>query len=92
VTVSVASDVYFDPYDVTLNADPYPMFRRLREHAPLCCNEEHGFYALSRFDDVDRALVEYQTFSSARDVNFADCKLSPTSTARGWDTMPALLV
>ena len=66
MTVSAASDVYFDPYDVVLNADPYPMFRRLREDAPLYHNEEHDFYALSRFADVDDALVNYQTFSSAK--------------------------
>jgi cytochrome P450 len=66
VTVSAASDVYFDPYDVELNADPYPVFRRLREEVPLYYNQEHDFYALSRFDDVDRALVDYQTLSSAK--------------------------
>ncbi len=66
MTVSAANDVYFDPYDVQLNADPYPMYRRLREEAPLYYNEQHDFYALSRFDDVDDALVDYQTFSSAR--------------------------
>lgn len=66
MTVSAASDVYFDPYDVGLNADPYPMFRRLREEAPLYYNEQHDFYALSRFTDVDNAIVDYQTFSSAR--------------------------
>lgn len=66
MTVSAASDVYFDPYDIELNADPYPMFRRLREESPLYYNEQHDFYALSRFEDVDRALVDYQTFSSAR--------------------------
>ena len=66
MTVSAASDVYFDPYDVELNSDPYPMFRRLRDEAPLYYNEEHDFYALSRFDDVDGALVDYQTFSSAK--------------------------
>jgi len=66
VTVSAVSDVYFDPYDVELNADPYPMFRRLRDEAPLYYNEQHDFYALSRFGDVDRAIVEYQTFSSAK--------------------------
>src|SRR6516162_11468407 len=42
------------------------MCRRLREESPLYYNEEHDFYALSRFDDVDRALVDYQTFSSAK--------------------------
>ena len=63
---SALDDVYFDPYDVGLNADPYPMFRRLREEAPLYYNEQHDFYALSRFADVDDAIVDYQTFSSAR--------------------------
>jgi cytochrome P450 len=66
VTVSAARDVYFDPYDVELNADPYPMFRRLREEVPLYYNEQHDFYALSRFADVDDALVDFQTFSSAK--------------------------
>ena len=66
MTVSAPNDVYFDPYDVALNADPYPMFRRLREEAPLYYNEQHDFYVLSRFGDVDDALVDYQTFSSAR--------------------------
>jgi hypothetical protein len=36
VTVSATSEVYYDPYDVAINADPYPMFRRLREEAPSC--------------------------------------------------------
>ncbi|AGZ50597.1 cytochrome P450 [Mycobacterium kansasii] len=66
MTVTAASDVYFDPYDVELNADPYPMFRRLRDEAPLYYNAQHDFYALSRFADVERAIVDYQTFSSAR--------------------------
>jgi hypothetical protein len=38
VTVSTTSDVYYDPYNVELNADPYTMFRRLREEAPLYYN------------------------------------------------------
>lgn len=58
--------VYFDPYDVELNADPYPMFRRLREDQPLYYNEQHDFWAISRFADVNRALVDHETFSSAR--------------------------
>ncbi|BBY05672.1 cytochrome P450 [Mycobacterium noviomagense] len=66
MTVGATSDVYYDPYNVELNADPYGMFRRLREEAPLYYNEQHDFYALSRFADVDRALVDYETFSSAR--------------------------
>lgn len=68
MTTRTADDLYYDPWDVDLNADPYPMFRRIREDAPLYYNAEHDFYALSRFDDVNRALVDHQTFSSARGV------------------------
>ncbi|OBG58066.1 MULTISPECIES: cytochrome P450 [unclassified Mycobacterium] len=64
--VQTASEVFYDPYDVELNADPYPLFRRLREEAPLSYNDQHDFYALSRFDDVHAALNDHETFSSAR--------------------------
>ncbi|MFW0787008.1 cytochrome P450 [Gordonia sp. CPCC 206044] len=66
MTSSTTSDVRYDPYDVQLNADPYPMFKALREEAPLYYNEEHDFYALSRYDDVNDALIDHETFSSAR--------------------------
>lgn len=66
MTTSAASDIRYDPYDIGLLADPYPTFRRLREESPLYYNEQYDFYALSRFDDVSRALVDTDTFSSAR--------------------------
>ncbi|MFZ2174024.1 MAG: cytochrome P450 [Rhodococcus sp. (in: high G+C Gram-positive bacteria)] len=66
MTISATSDLYFDPYDVDINNNPYPVFRRLREEAPIYYNERHDFYAVSRFDDVNRALVDHQTFISGR--------------------------
>ena len=66
MTVTAPDGVYYDPYDVEINADPYRAFRAIREEAPLYYNEQHDFYALSRFADVDRALVDHETFSSAR--------------------------
>ena len=66
MTVTAPNGVYYDPYDVEINGDPYRAFRGLREQAPLYYNEQHDFYALSRFADVDRALVDHETFSSAR--------------------------
>jgi cytochrome P450 len=65
-TVDASKDVYFDPYNVEINANPYPAFARLREEAPLYYNEEFDFYALSRFADVNKALIDHETFSSAR--------------------------
>jgi cytochrome P450 len=59
-------ELKYDPYDVMINADPYPVWRRLREEAPLYFNEEHNFYALSRHHDVEQALVNWETFSSAK--------------------------
>jgi cytochrome P450 len=66
VTTSTDSHVRFDPYDVELIADPYPMFARLREEAPLYYNAEYDFFAVSRYADVNKALVDHATFSSAR--------------------------
>ena len=68
MTTEAINHVYYDPWDADLNADPYPMFKRLRDDAPLYYNEPHDFYAVSRFDDVNRALVDNQTFSSAKGV------------------------
>jgi cytochrome P450 len=60
VTVTAPDGVYYDPYDVQINGDPYLAFRGLREEAPLYYNEQHDFYALSRFADVDRAIVDHE--------------------------------
>ena len=51
-------DVYYDPYDVDINADPYPTYARLRDEAPIYHNERYDFWALSRHADVEKALVE----------------------------------
>jgi cytochrome P450 len=64
--VASTSNVYYDPFDVDIDRDPYPTFQRLRDEAPIYHNEQYDFWALSRYDDVDRALVEWQTFSSSR--------------------------
>ena len=61
-----ASDVYYDPYAVEINSDPYPVYRRLREKAPLYYNEPHDFYAVSRFEDVERGLRDREIYISGR--------------------------
>nr|WP_040701554.1 cytochrome P450 [Nocardia vinacea] len=66
MTTSAIRDIYYDPYDVQLNADPYPMFKRLRDELPLYYNEQHDFYAISRWADVNAGLLDTGTYSSAR--------------------------
>ena len=81
MTTATDTGVYFDPYDVDINADPYPTYARLREEAPAYHNERYGFWALSRHADVEKALVNWQVFSNTRsdilDIIKADVELPP---------------
>ena len=59
-------ELRYDPYDLGIDVDPYPTWTRLRDEAPLYRNDEHGFWALSRWDDVKPALLDWDTFRSGR--------------------------
>ena len=58
--------VYWDPFDRDIAHDPYPVYERMRAEAPVYYNDRHDFYALTHADDVERALTDWKTFSSAR--------------------------
>jgi cytochrome P450 len=60
------TDVTYDPYDPIVDRDPHDTWRRLRDEAPLYRNERLDFYALSRYDDVLAALLDWETYSSGR--------------------------
>ena len=81
MTTTAGTAPYFDPYDIGINADPYPSYTRLREEAPAYYNDRYDFWALSRHADVEKALVNWQVFSNTRsdilDVIKAGVKLPP---------------
>jgi cytochrome P450 len=58
-----------DPYDYAFQADPYPTYAWLREHAPLHHEPEHDFWVLSRHVDVSAAFRDEATFSNAMGVS-----------------------
>jgi cytochrome P450 len=66
MTTVRTSDVYYDPYDVEIDRDPYPTYARLRDEAPLYYNDRHDFWAVSRYEDVERGLVDRATFISGK--------------------------
>ena len=74
----IAAPPYYDPYDFAIDEDPYPVWRRLRDEAPVYYNEKYDFYALSHFDDVEAGStylisVRHKTFQFiSRVVNVAD--------------------
>jgi cytochrome P450 len=57
---------YYDPYDREIDKDPYPVWKRLRDEAPLYYNEKYDFFALSRFEDVEKASIAWSTYVSGR--------------------------
>jgi cytochrome P450 len=54
-----------NPFSHEFHDDPYPLYRWLRDHAPLYRNDALDFWALSRFQDVRDASLDWATYSSA---------------------------
>jgi cytochrome P450 len=65
---ATSSDLVYDPYDRETIINPHPLFRRLREEAPLYYNEQYDFYAVSRYDDTQSVLLDRETYISRRGV------------------------
>ena len=45
--------------------DPYPVYRRLRDEAPAYHHERLDLWALTRFEDVQAAAKDWETFSTS---------------------------
>ena len=63
--MSTTTELYWDPLDTELDDNPYDTWRRLRDEAPVWWNDRYGFYAVSRYADVEAAHRDPATFSSA---------------------------
>jgi cytochrome P450 len=81
MTGAKAVEMYYDPYDPDIDDNPYPVWKRMREEAPLYYNEKYNFYALSRYEDVARELPNWQTYRSGRgttaDILFNHIEVPP---------------
>jgi cytochrome P450 len=73
--------IEFNPYDKAFANDPYPVYKRLRDEAPVYQCAPLNFYAISRYADVLEAHRDFKTFSSAGGV-----------TIEGLDAMVPLLI
>lgn len=81
MTGASTAEVYYDPFDFAIDDDPYPIWKRLRDEAPLYYNEKYNFFALSRHEDVSRELMNFDTFQSGRgttmDIIMSGIELPP---------------
>ena len=55
----------FDPYSPAVDADPFPYYRHLRDHAPCFWSDEAQMWVLSRYADIVTAGQDWPTYSSA---------------------------
>jgi cytochrome P450 len=61
----------FDPCSEEFFNNPFEIYRRMREEAPVYYNDEEDFYALTRHEDVAAAFKDFETYSSARGCDLA---------------------
>ena len=104
MTTTAEREVVYNPSDIDIAADPYPVFRRRREEAPVyrfVIRREVGQHptfgygthrcpgaALAR--RKGRVLDEVRQRLPERDVDTDIARLAPTSTVRGWETLPVV--
>ena len=62
----------YSPFAPEVQENPYPVYRMLRDSAPLYHNPEHGFWAVSRYDDVVAVSRDWRNYSSASGVDIDD--------------------
>jgi cytochrome P450 len=68
------SELVFDPFSQEFFDDPQPIYRRMRDEAPVYYNPEYDFYALTRHADVAAAFKDFETYTSTRGVDLQAVK------------------
>jgi cytochrome P450/ferredoxin-NADP reductase len=62
----------YDPFSQEFQADPFPVYRWMRDEAPVFYSEKWNWWALSRFEDVRAAATDPQTFLSYEGIDIDD--------------------
>lgn len=70
-----------DLYDPASLNEPYECYRVMRDTASIVYLPKYGFYAMSRFADVQAALKDWQRFSSSAGVALSDAANAPIATS-----------
>ena len=58
----------YNPHSKELMADPFPVYQKLRDDHPAYYNRDLDLWVLSRYEDVNAALNDVETYSSANSV------------------------
>ena len=58
----------YDPFSLVVQEDPYPYYRTLRDEFPVYHNADRGFFAISRYSDLQAASRDWRSFSNRQGV------------------------
>ena len=61
----------YDPFSPEVMRDPYPIYARMREEAPVYFVERFNCHALTRFEDIWATARDWETFSVERGTTSA---------------------
>ena len=62
MSISTSRVMEYDPFRQEFQADPFPVYRWMRDEAPVFYSEKWNWWALSRFEDV-RAAARVDQFA-----------------------------
>jgi cytochrome P450/ferredoxin-NADP reductase len=72
VSTSTSRVMEYDPFSQEFQADPFPVYRWMRDEAPVFYSEKWNWWALSRFEDVRSAATDPRTFLSYEGIDIDD--------------------
>ena len=60
--------ITYDPYSPDIRENPYPVYRYLRDEAPVYRHPDKGYFVVSRFADVLETLYDFETYKSGAGI------------------------
>jgi cytochrome P450 len=85
-------DLDYDPMSPRWRDDPYPVYRALRDRAPVYFAERSRAFCVTRYDDVQAVLNDPETFSSrAMFTVLMNGGEEGVPSLRDWQTLKALV-